>query len=42
MSGNTIVYTPRIHNGTVSWRCDFAGDIQRSYLPRKCAGVKTE
>ncbi|MGF6147809.1 Uncharacterised protein [Kingella potus] len=42
VSGNTIVYTPRIHNGTVSWRCDFAGDIQRSYLPRKCAGVKTE
>lgn len=38
--GKTVVYTPRIHGGSVSWRCDFADDTSRKFLPRMCADIE--
>lgn len=38
--GKTVIYTPRIHGGSVSWRCDFADDTSRRFLPRMCADIE--
>ena len=38
--GKTVIYTPRIHGGSVSWRCDFADDTSRKFLPRMCADIE--
>ena len=38
--GKTIAYTPRIHGGSVSWRCDFADNTSRRFLPRMCADIE--
>ena len=38
--GKTVIYTPRIHGGSVSWRCDFADDTSRRFLPHMCADIE--
>ncbi|WP_315359294.1 DUF4190 domain-containing protein [Neisseria bacilliformis] len=38
--GKTVIYTPRIHGGSVSWRCDFTDDTSRRFLPRMCADIE--